>query len=120
MDIVCEVKYKGDIPSLNEIWAGITHYERTKMKNNYGFIFLDLLKKSGMRSVNKFYLEVEYNSRHDVDNLAIVNKIFADVIKSKWCEDDSNLHYKGIKVEVNKSLPYRTFVFKVYEIKDND
>ena len=127
---VAEVVYKGKGVSFNAIYSAGTWHTRSSLKNKYKKIFLDLLKENeDIHWMDKYVVDVSYNSRHDPDNVIAMEKVFIDTIKQKvdpegnveydgFIRDDSKKYCKGIILRPDDSLTYDTFKFVLYEYHD--
>jgi hypothetical protein len=103
--------YSGEITSANKIWESKHWSVRSGIKNNYSKIFCTLMLEAKFRTVNEMSLIIFFRSRHDVDNLFALLKIWADSIKGTYIPDDSNKFYKSCHVIYDESLDKNTVEF---------
>ena len=127
---VAEIIYKGKGVSFNAIYSAGTWHTRSSLKNKYKKVFLDLLKENeDIHWMDKYVIDVIYNSRHDPDNVIAMEKVFIDTIKQKvdpdgnieyygFIRDDSKKYCKGIILRPDDNLTYDTFKFVLYEYHD--
>ena len=127
---VAEVVYKGKAVSFNAIYAAGTWKTRSSIKNKFRKIFLELLAANeDIHWLDRYVLDVSYNSRHDPDNVIAMEKVFVDTLKQKidpegnieydgFIRDDSKKYCRGIVLRPDESLPYDTFKFVLYEYDD--
>lgn len=117
---VTSFKYSGKAFSLNDFYAGGNWYARQSIKNEYKPIFEKLIQQAdkGKLYFEKFYLLIFFNTRHDVDNVMGMEKIFIDTLKGNIIKEDNKTHYKGLMVFYDKLLPMNTFEFILIELKD--
>lgn len=127
---VAEVVYKGKGVSFNAIYSAGTWQTRSSIKNKFRKIFLGLLADNAdIHWLQRYVLDVSYNSRHDPDNVIAMEKVFVDTLKQKvdpegnieydgFIRDDSKKYCRGIVLRPDESLPYDTFKFVLYEYDD--
>ncbi len=108
------VTYQGAGFSLNDLYQQGHWSKRHNLKIKYSSIFLELLKKRNIKKFDDpFKLYIKYNSRHDVDNIIGMGKVFVDTMKDVYIPEDNKKYYKGVSVDIDESLPSNTFKFKV-------
>ena len=90
---VYEIVHKGKITSLNDT-SGQGWYIRNKAVKKFKEIFTILMLEAKFKKINKFRLDVRYNSRHDCDNLAFICKTMVDTMKGKYIKDDTKKYYR--------------------------
>ena len=113
-----EVKYEGQGVSLNKFYSQGHWSTRNNIKNKYKPIISDLLKDNNVPKMDEFGLIIEYNSRHDPDNVTGMEKLFVDSMKeNELIIDDHKKYYKFYCVVPNLELDNNTFIFKIYKIK---
>lgn len=105
------ITYSGEITSANAIWAGKHWSMRSKLKNDFEKKFTTLLLLAKVKKMQEVSLLVFYNSRHDVDNISSLNKMFMDCVKGKYVEDDNSKHYKMTLTVIDDTLPKNTVEF---------
>jgi hypothetical protein len=96
--------YDGEITSANKIWQSPHWAVRSGIKNKYAKIFTILMLEAKFKKVEEMNLVIFYKSRHDVDNLFALMKIWADSIKGTYIPDDSNKYYKSTHIIYDNSL----------------
>lgn len=117
-----QIKYSGTGVSLNQFYAQGHWSARSNLKNKYKPIFQKALKETiGDDSMDKFVIILEYNSRHDTDNIVGLEKIFTDAFKKDkdgngWATEDSNKNFLFFGIKPVKKLPHDQFVFNVIKI----
>lgn len=116
------VIYKGKGVSLNQFYAGVHWTERNKIKDTFRDIFMPMIKEQKIPTIEKMELEVEANSRHDVDNLVAMAKIFMDCVKHCYIiRDDDASQYKAVTLKSNKEdLEYNEFKFTIKVLEYGD
>lgn len=127
--VVTKVTYTGKGVSLNQFYSQGHWSARSNTKKKYRKIFDKLLENNKrMRWMNKFSLIIFYNSRHDLDNVVGMGKVFIDCLKREvdregnvtregFVYDDSKRYYKGLGIFPDEKLPINTFEFILI---DND
>lgn len=114
------ITYKGKAVSLNQFYSGAHWSVRSNIKNKYRKIFIPLIEEQKIPKIDMMELVIEANSRHDVDNLVAMGKIFMDCVKTMDIIDDDNpKHYKSLTLRSNKELPSNTFSFNI-KVLNND
>jgi hypothetical protein len=115
--VAYEIVYEGKITSLNDT-SGQGWYTRNKAVNKFKDIFTILMLEAKFKKIDRFRLDVRYNSRHDCDNVVFICKTLVDTMrKQKYIKDDTKKYYRGISITPDESLKYQTFVFKITEEK---
>ena len=126
---VVEITYTGKGVSLNDFYSQGHWSKRSQIKKKYRKIFDVLLEESKLQWLDKFYLLITYNSRHDPDNVIGMGKVFVDALKQEsnkagdiiregYIREDDKRYYRGVAVFPDESLPMNTFKFLL--IEDND
>lgn len=103
--------YNGEITSANKIWESKHWTTRSGIKNKYSKIFTVLMLEAKFKKINEMSLVIFFKSRHDVDNLFALMKIWADTIKGTYISDDSTKFYKSTHIIYDDSLPKNTVEF---------
>jgi len=124
------ITYEGQGLSWNDIYAnsGKNAWKiRKSLVDKYKKIFTILLLEAKMSWLEAFDLTIEYNSRHDCDNVGCMGKTLVDamkqeregdtVIRKGWVYDDSKKYFKGFHILVNESLENNTFKFIIKKLK---
>ena len=110
--------YTGPGISLNKFYAQGHWTDRQAIKSDLKIKFDKLLKPAfGKVFFDKFYLVIFYNSRHDVDNVVGMEKVFTDCLKGTIVENDNRVYYKGMLIFYDDTLPKNTFEFVLIEGK---
>lgn len=120
------VTYTGKGVSLNQFYSQGHWSTRYNIKRKYRKIFDKLFQDSELRWMDTFSLIIFYNSRHDVDNVTGMEKVFMDALKHEetsegevirygFIHDDSPQYYKGMHIVPDKTLPTNTFKFVLIE-----
>ena len=109
-------KLKGKIISLNE-WYSNTHWTvRYKKKKAFHYTFTKLLECYESFYVEKYTIELLYNSRHDPSNTITVIKLFEDFLVDKGIiKSDSKKNCKKITIEPDLELEHNTFIIKLID-----
>jgi hypothetical protein len=123
------IRYQGKGVSLNKFYKQGHWSTRSQLKNEYCKKF-DVLfaEKEELTWMKSFYLIIFYNSRHDVDNVVGMGKVFVDalkrttdkegnIVREGYVAEDDKKHYKGLGIIPDDSLPYNTFDFILLEPK---
>ena len=130
LTFVADIRYQGRGVSFNAIYSSGTWYTRSRIKNQYGAIFAELIEANeDLRWMDKYVIDLSYNSRHDPDNVVAMEKVFVDTMKQErdkegnieyegYFHDDSKHYCKGVILRPDDSLPYNTFKFVLYEYGD--
>jgi len=104
------ITYKGQAPSLNDIYGSSNWRVRKGLVDKYKKIFTILLLERNPPKYEKYKVSIFYNSRHDCDNVVgAVGKILNDTLKTKWVPEDGPKFCKGISAEVDTSLEHNEF-----------
>lgn len=115
---IVSFKYNGPGISLNKFYIQGHWTKRQGIKNELRSKFEVILKPAiGKIFFDKFYLLVFYNSKHDVDNIVGMEKVFTDTLKDLIVKNDSKTYYKGMLIMLDETLPKNTFEFVLIEAK---
>jgi hypothetical protein len=112
---VHKIVYQGKGVSLNDYYSAGHWSRRSKIKNTYKVIFNDLFTEANLSHMEKFSLVIRYNSRHDVDNVTGLEKVFIDTLREEWVKEDNKKYYRGYMVFPDEELPTNTFEFYLIE-----
>jgi len=113
---VISFTYKGEGLSLNKFYSQGHWRTRANAKTEYKLIFENIISKAkGKYFFDRFYMVIFYNSRHDVDNVIGMEKVFVDTMKGVMIKNDGKVNYKGIMIFYDDSLPNNTFEFVIIE-----
>lgn len=122
------IEYKGKALSLNDFYSQGHWSKRSSVKNKYKAIFTALIEDSPLAWMDKFYLIITYNSRHDPDNVVGMEKIFVDtlkqdtrdgdIIKDGYIIDDNKNFFKGLCIFPDDTLDRNTFRFILIDKND--
>lgn len=128
INIVTKITYTGPGVSLNKFYSQGHWSTRSNIKKKYRKIFDKLTStNSKMRWMDRFSLIIFYNSRHDLDNVVGMEKVFVDSIKREYdketgevlrpgfIHDDSKKYYRGLSIFPDENLPNNTFEFILIE-----
>ena len=110
-----EVEYKGKWVSVNTL-RNMQYWKVNNLKNEWRPKLQSMLKDVGASNMklDKFKIEVRYNSRMDCDNVSL--KFFCDSLKDlEIIEDDNKKHFLGYSVNYDETLGNSTYVIKVIE-----
>ena len=108
-------------PSLNAYYAGKHWAIRKKQKDEYSKYCKEQLEKYDAFSAETYSIYIEYNSRHDVDNVILVSKFLSDtLVDMGFVKDDGNKYYQKLCIKINKELPKDSFYVraKFYNCKE--
>ncbi len=126
---VVKIRYQGQGVSLNKFYKQGHWSSRAALKNEYGAKFDKLFEEAeDLAWMESFYLVIFYNSRHDVDNVVGMGKVFVDalkrtfdtegnVVRPGYVAEDNKKFYKGLAIFPDNSLPRNTFDFILLEPK---
>ena len=104
------ISWKGKHISLND-WYAAKHWTyRQKQKNLWRATFTDLLSQYKKPAIEKYSIELEYNSRLDPSNTITMIKLFEDtLIKLGWIKDDSKKYCKYLKIYPNNQFSSKEY-----------
>ena len=108
---IITVKHDGKLFSLNDLYSQGHWSKRSGIKNKFRKIFHEEMSKKNIGWMNTFYLLVFYNSRHDVDNISGMSKVFVDTMKGEFVHDDDRKHYKGLLMFPVEDMPFGSVEF---------
>ena len=114
---VITLKYTGTGLSLNTFYASNSWYTRQQAKNDYKGRFQSAINELSGITLNKFYVVIFYNSKHDVDNVVGMEKIVVDSLRESVVYGDQPEYYKGLCIFYDKALPFNTFEILIIEEK---
>ena len=104
------ISWKGKHISLNDWYAGKHWTYRQKQKNLWRTTFTDLLSQHKKPNIEKYSIELEYNSRLDPSNTITMIKLFEDtLIKLGWIKDDSKKYCKYLKIYPNNQFSSKEY-----------
>lgn len=113
---VISFTYRGPGLSLNKFYSQGHWTERNNAKQEFKGIFENILKQAkGKYYFERFYMVIFYNSRHDVDNVVGMEKVFVDTMKGDLIPNDGKVNYKGLMMFYDDTLPFNTFEFVIIE-----
>lgn len=108
---IYKIVYQGKGISLNDYYSAGHWSKRHNLKKKYNPIFEELIENAGVAELNQFSLIIAYNSRHDVDNVTGLEKIFMDTLKNMRVKEDDKRYYRGFMVFPDETLETNTFEF---------
>jgi hypothetical protein len=111
------IRYDGKIPSLNDIYAGKHWSFRSAKKNKFRDIFSLLLLEAGVKWMDEYRIDLEYNSRLDADNVIMAIKFLNDSLKKKYVKEDDARYFKGFSINVNKRLKTNSYKFTITQLR---
>ena len=123
---VHEIDYVGKGISLNDFYASSHWRTRHNIKTKFKPLFKELIREVlEFNKIDKFALILEYNSKHDPDNVTGTEKLFVDALRvdktgDGWIDDDSKKYYKLYAVKPNDELERNTFRFKIIDLGDGN
>ena len=115
-----KILFEGKLPSLNEVWSAKDWRVRHSLKTKYAPILAAYIKKAlKTKKLGKFSLVFSYNGRLDVDNTALIGKLFVDGLRYAGnVVNDTQTHYLSLVLIPDKTLPKKTALFTVITYKD--
>lgn len=107
------VEYQGRFLGMNKVKAG--GWYKTKIEvDRLKSAFLGLVLEAQFPKMSKIQVEVEYWSRHDVDNLAYMTKFFVDtLVNLHKLPNDTKPHFDFVSYYANRELKNNTIKFIV-------
>lgn len=105
--------HSGPVPSNNKAYSGMHWTKRKALADKWHLVFGSYLRAAGVKPMERFTLHLRYNSRHDCDNLSLLQKLAVDTMKGRYVPDDTKKHYRGTHTEVDEALPNNTFIFTI-------
>lgn len=114
------IEHKGKIFSLNDLYGQNQWVRRAKKKEWKPRIF-DMFENANLSKMELFGLYIQYNTRHDPDNVVGIEKMFVDCLKeAKYIKDDSKKYFKFLVISPDQSLDNDTVKFNIYNIKEKE
>lgn len=109
-------EYNGPILSTNEVKS--KHWKTLKKKvDALKLVFKKMILDSNLPDLDQIEVQVEYWSRHDVDNVTSSVKFFVDqLVKNKKLPEDNKKHWRKLTIEVNKKLKINTLKIKIISL----
>jgi len=98
------IEYHDDIFSLNKLYEQGHWSKRKNLKDKYKKIFIKLLHDSDIEKCEKFYIVILYNTRHDVDNIVGVEKVFVDTMKGVLIPNDGKKNFRGLMIFPDETM----------------
>lgn len=89
---------------------------RKKQADKFHQIFTILLLESKVQKMDKFRIDMKYNSRLDSDNTIPMIKFLVDSMKGKYIVDDTKKYFRGFSITPEESLDKKTYVFTISEV----
>lgn len=109
--------FKGRGASWNDIYGSNNWRTRKTVVDKYKTSFQWIIKEAKLPQFEEFEIAVQYNSRHDVDNVGCMVKICADALKGTYVPDDSPKHFKKMSIEYDTTLEKNNFKFTITILK---
>lgn len=109
-----EITYDGDIVSGNEFYESKHWAIRNSYKNKFKKLFKTLLLFHKVEKMSTFRIDIECNTRHDVDNLWTMTKFMADTIKEGYAKEDNKKYFKGMSINYNPDIKKKSIVFHIH------
>lgn len=103
-------------PSLNMIYSSKHWTARSKAKNEWRNIFIEMLKVSDIRKdISKYEIDVISNNNYDVDNDIMLVKFFNDsLVSSGFVKDDNRRYFKGFSIHHSDELEKYNAIINLY------
>ena len=108
-----KITYSGEIISTNKFYSSGHWTMRSAFKNKFVKIFSTLLLEAKVKPFESFDLRLVYNSRHDLDNLSMMCKVFTDSLKGKYVKDDTPKYFKSLHISHDNTLAKNTIDFYI-------
>jgi len=107
------VEFNGRFLGMNKVKAG-SWYKTKAEVDRLKAAFLGLILEKNFPKMTKIRVEVEYWSRHDVDNLAYMTKFFVDtLVNLHKLPNDTKPHFDFVSYYANPELKTNTIKFIV-------
>lgn len=108
-----KLTHEGRIISWNILYSQNHWTKRNALQKDYHKIFTILTKQAKVKKMDEMTILAFYNSKSDVDNVTIMCKWLADVLKESKIEEDDTRFYKGIMVFFDPSLKKNSMEFHI-------
>ena len=108
-----QLTHSGRIVSWNILYAQDHWTKRNALQKDYHKIFTILAKQAKVKKISSMMILAFYRSKSDVDNVTLMTKWLADVVKGEYIEDDDTRFYTGLMVFFDPSLPMNTMEFHI-------
>ena len=112
-------EWEKDVVTLNSVYSSANWRVRSNLKNKYHKHFEALISQYDKpeNPIQSFGVKLLVNSRHDIDNLVIMNKWFVDTLREKeWVVEDNQKHFKKFVIEVEEDRPRNLYTIKLFEM----
>lgn len=110
-----EIVFEGKWASSNELRNN--HWRKNQnLKESFRKKFLILLAKAKVEWMERFEIDVLYNSRLDTDNVGGGLKFLIDTMKKKYVADDNKKYFRRLCIQPDESLPKNTYVITISEV----
>ena len=108
-----EIQYEGKWPSTNDLRN--KHWRSNQgLKESWRKKLGILIREKTSKKLDRFKIEVLYNSRLDPDNVTL--KFFCDSLKDCGViVDDNKKYFRGFSIDPDESLKHNTYIIKVTE-----
>lgn len=109
-------KYIYDGPTISTNTVRGSHYRKYLKKiNAIKLTFKVMIKNSNLPVCKRVWVRLFYNTRHDVDGLSFMYKIFVDeIVKLNKLPDDAKKYNRLMYIRPDENLRKGTIIFKVY------
>lgn len=103
-----KIVWKGEVISANKFYQSRHWSIRAGYKNKLAQAFNILLLEAKVKPMSEVSLVVFSNSRIDIDNHGIQNKILIDTMKDKYIMDDTKKYYVSTHTIYDSTIPKNT------------
>ena len=97
--------------SWNNLYSSKHWSTRKKLADNWHNFFASMMASYDKPEIDTFSVQFNVNSRHDIDNVGVMAKLFVDTLKGQgWILEDSPKFFKKLTLESKKGeLPSNTY-----------
>jgi hypothetical protein len=118
---IYQIDYEGEGVSLNDYYSGAHWSARSNIKKKYGKIFKVLINEKIPVTedvIKEYIIVIFYNTRHDVDNVVGIEKLFTDQLHlSGKTLNDTKSYFKGLIITEDSTMKHNSFKFLVCKLK---
>ena len=112
-----KLEYNGSIISINSAKSLSWRALKTKV-NKLEILLKNIIRKANPPKFFKFEVEVEYWSKHDVDNIAFTVKCMIDqLVRENKLIDDNKEYWRKLTITANEELKNNTIIFVIKEVE---